>query len=83
MNSKFGMDYLASLRAPAQIGSEGFTAFIFLDTRRPQKLPSVEIRVGPFRTRAEARNAAVKTCARVKGRGFWIQNPSRQMKFKF
>lgn len=61
----------------------GFTAFIFLDTRRPQKSPSIEIKLGPFPTRAEARNAAVKACARVKGKGFWIQNPRRTRKNKF
>lgn len=73
----FGYDYLQSLRKPGAVANEGFTAFVFLDSRRPQKPPGVQIRVGPYPTRAEARNAAVKACARVKGKGFWIQHPPR------
>lgn len=71
----FGYAYLQNLKSSRADVAGGFTAFIFLDSGRPRKPPNIEIKLGPFPTRAEARDAAVKACARVKGKGFWIRSP--------
>ena len=72
-------EILDRFRKPGALAGyeDGYTALIFLDKPKREKLPALQIRIGPFPTRAEARNAAVRACARVKGKGFWIQNPVR------